>query len=330
MGFYRNRTIAAVAALSALLLSGCRAGTDQPVLTKTAVALNTTVVLSIYDDGADEDLLEDCMRDITRYENLFSRTLPGSDISRINAAGGEWVTVSSDTLALIRESVRVSKRSGGAFDITVEPLSSLWNFTEDHPQAPTDAAIADAAGHIGYERIQIQGDRVRLADPEAGIDVGGAAKGYIADQLKNYLEENGVKSALINLGGNVLAIGEKNGGDFSIGIRDPAGEDNLAATVRVQNRSVVTSGSYERGFTQDGVWYHHILDPSTGRPVDNGLASVTILSEHSVLGDMLSTACFVLGREKGMQLIEDIPEAEALFIDTQGGQYRSSGFPQAS
>ncbi len=329
MGFYRNRP-AAAAVLAALLLSGCRAGADKPVMTKTVVALNTTVVLSIYDDDADEGLLEDCVREITRYENLFSRTLPGSDISRINAAGGEWVTVSSDTLALIRESVRVSEMSGGAFDITVEPLSSLWNFTGDHPRVPADAAIADAVAHIGCERINIQGDRVRLADPEAGIDLGGAAKGYIADRLREYLEENGVKSALINLGGNVLAIGGKNGGDFSIGIRDPAGDESLAATVRVQNRSVVTSGSYERGFTQGGVWYHHILDPSTGRPVNNGLASVTILSENSVLGDMLSTACFVLGREKGMQLVEDIPEAEALFIDTEGGQYRSSGFPQAS
>lgn len=329
MGFYRNRP-AAAAALAALLLSGCRAGADKPVMTKTAVALNTTVVLSIYDDDADEGLLEVCVREITRYENLFSRTLPGSDISRINAAGGEWVTVSSDTLALIRESVRVSEMSGGAFDITVEPLSSLWNFTGDHPLVPADAAIADAVGHIGYARINIQGDRVRLADPDAGIDLGGAAKGYIADRLREYLEENGVKSALINLGGNVLAIGGKNGGDFSIGIRDPAGDESLAATVRVRNRSVVTSGSYERGFTQNGVWYHHILDPSTGRPVDNGLASVTILSDHSVLGDMLSTACFVLGREKGMRLIEDIPDVEALFIDTEGGQYRSSGFPQAS
>ena len=329
MGFYRNRP-AAAAVLAALLLSGCRAGADKPVMTKTVVALNTTVVLSIYDDDADEGLLEDCVREITRYENLFSRTLPGSDISRINAAGGEWVTVSSDTLALIRESVRVSEMSGGAFDITVEPLSSLWNFTGDHPRVPADAAIADAVAHIGCERINIQGDRVRLADPEAGIDLGGAAKGYIADRLREYLEENGVKSALINLGGNVLAIGGKNGGDFSIGIRDPAGDESLAATVRVQNRSVVTSGSYERGFTQGGVWYHHILDPSTGRQVNNGLASVTILSENSVLGDMLSTACFVLGREKGMQLVEDIPEAEALFIDTEGGQYRSSGFPQAS
>lgn len=329
MGFYRNR-LAAAAVLAALLLSGCRAGEDKPVMTKTVVALNTTVVLSIYDDDADEGLLEDCVREITRYENLFSRTLPGSDISRINAAGGEWVTVSSDTLALIRESVRVSEMCGGAFDITVEPLSSLWNFTGDHPRAPADAAIADAVAHIGCERINIQGDRVRLADPEAGIDLGGAAKGYIADRLREYLEENGVKSALINLGGNVLAIGGKNGGDFSIGIRDPAGDESLAATVRVQNRSVVTSGSYERGFTQGGVWYHHILDPSTGRPVNNGLASVTILSENSVLGDMLSTACFVLGRDKGMQLVEDIPEAEALFIDTEGGQYRSSGFPQAS
>lgn len=321
-----QRRMAAAAVITALLLSGCRSGTAAPAVTKTAVALNTTVVLSLYDKNAEASVLDDCIKEISRYENLFSRTRPDSDVARINSAGGAWVEVSSDTLSLIRASVQISEKSGGAFDITVEPLTALWDFTGDHPHRPTDEAIHSAAGHIGYKKIEVEGNRVRLTDPQAGIDLGGAAKGYIADRLREYLKERGVRSALINLGGNVLALGGKDGGDFAIGIRDPGREEALAATVPVRDRSVVTSGSYERGFTQDGVWYHHILDPATGRPADNGLASVTILSDQSAWGDMLSTACFVLGKDKGLALVEQTPGVEALFIATDGTQTASSGF----
>ena len=159
------------------------------------------------------------------------------------------------------------------------------------------------------------------------MDLGAVAKGYIADRLAAVLRDNGVTSALINLGGNIYALGDKDGADWKIGIQSPRDGTALAATVRVQNKSVVTSGIYERGFEQDGVWYHHILDPKTGRPVQNGLASVTIVSDSSAEGDALATACFVLGEEKGIELIRRMPGVQALFIREDGTQTRTEGFP---
>ena len=308
-----------------LVLGGCRRAARAP-LTRSTVALDTTVTIAVYDVQASTEVLEDCVQRIQHYESLFSRTRAGSDIYRLNTAGGAWVTVDAETRALMQQALDICRESGGKFDITVAPITSLWNFSSESPVVPDKAALAEAVTHVGYDKLEIDGDRVRLTDPAAGVDLGGVAKGYIADRLREYLVSQKVSGALIDLGGNVLAVGDKQGEAFRVGIRDPQDSAALAATVAVRDRSVVTSGSYERGFTQDGVYYHHILDPASGYPVNNGLAAVTILSEQSVVGDMLSTTCFVLGEEEGLALVERTDGVEALFVRADGTQVTSSGF----
>ena len=164
-----------------------------------------------------------------------------------------------------------------------------------------------------------------MKDPKCRIDLGGIAKGYIADRLKEYLEKEGIEHATINLGGNVLTIGTKpDGSDYKIGIQKPfAADGEVLEVLSVHDRSVVSSGDYERYFEKDGVIYHHILDPQSGWPVQNDLDQVTILSDSSADGDALSTTCYVLGLEKGMKLIQEMDDVEAIFVTKEGEIYRS-------
>ncbi len=303
--------------------TGC--GAPGPV-SKTDFCLDTVVTITLYNTD-DQSILTDCFEQIRRYERLFSRYVPESDISRLNQAKGERVEIAAETAELLRIGIRYGQLSDGAFDITIAPVMDCWDFTGGSG-LPETSTLQQAAALVDYTALQVEeeGGRfyAKLNNPEGAVDLGGIAKGYIADRLAGYLRDKGVTSALLDLGGNIYALGSKQGDPFTIGIRDPLDENNLAATVAAQDRSVVTSGIYERGFDENGVRYHHIVHPDTGMPVQNGLASVTIVSEKSVDGDALSTACFVLGREKGLALIEQLEGVEALFIDTSGNQYATS------
>lgn len=320
---YKRWLAGALIGVWVLCAPGC--ANAQP-RSRSAVALDTTVTVTLYDPSADEAVLEGCMERIRDYEALFSRTLPDSDIGRINAAGGDWVTVSQETRDMLEQALTVCRQSEGAFDITIAPVTVEWDFTASPPQLPDQAALAGAVALVDYTQVEIEGDRVRLAHPQAALDPGGVAKGYIADRLGDYLREQGVDGAVVDLGGNILTVGSKQGKAFTVGVRDPLDETALAATLRVTDTAVVTSGSYERGFALDGVRYHHILDPATGYPVQNGLVSVTIKSEQAMLGDMLSTACFVMGEERGLAFIGQMEGVEALFIREDGTQIASAGF----
>ena len=213
-----------------LVLGGCRRAARAP-LTRSTVALDTTVTIAVYDVQASTEVLDDCVQRIQHYESLFSRTRAGSDIYRLNTAGGAWVTVDAETRALMQQALDICRESGGKFDITVAPITSLWNFSSESPVVPDKAALAEAVTHVGYDKLEIDGDRVRLTDPAAGVDLGGVAKGYIADRLREYLVSQKVSGALIDLGGNVLAVGDKQGEAFRVGIRDPQDSAALAATV---------------------------------------------------------------------------------------------------
>ena len=192
---------------------------------------------------------------------------------------------------------------------------------------PADADIAVALTTIDASAIKIDGLKAALTNPDAKIDLGGIAKGYIADRMRDYLKEQGITSGIINLGGNVVVIGSKpDGSKYKVGIQKPFSEQNdIIAYVESDEISVVTSGVYERYFYVDDTLYHHILNPKTGYPVENGLTSVTILSKNSADGDGLSTSCFLLGLEDGMALIEKTPDVEAIFITEDESIHTTSG-----
>ena len=220
--------------------------------------------------------------------------------------------------------------SDGAFDISIAPVSSLWDFTSGEGTVPDSEAIAEALELVNYRDVTLEGNALHFAKEGMQLDLGAVAKGYIADRIKDYLLEQGVESAIIDLGGNILCVGSRPGGDlFRIGLQRPfASRSETVATVEITDKSVVSSGIYERYFEEDGVLYHHILNPETGYPYDNGLVSVTIISDESVDGDGLSTSCFALGLEKGMELINSLPDVQAVFITEDGELHFSEGFEE--
>ncbi len=310
------RSYRVAAALLGLVLALSMAACSSAEASKQSAVgfyLDTVVMLTAYVDDA--QVLNDALEECGRYEKLLSRTIEGSDVWRLNHAGGRPVTVSSDTLEILDCARRVSALSGGAFDATIAPVSTLWDFTSGAAVLPDADALAEAAARVDYTRVEIAGDEVTLPE-DMMLDLGGIAKGYIADAIKGYLVGRGVESAVLSFGGNVVCIGLKPGGKpWKVGIQDidkPTGEYMLVS--KNFGGSTVTSGIYERGFDLDGVRYHHILDPVTGWPVQNELASVTIFSDSSMWGDALATATFALGTGEGTALIEGIEGVEAVFI----------------
>jgi thiamine biosynthesis lipoprotein len=295
-------------------------------ISKTGFYFDTVIKITLYNSD-DADYLDGCFALADKYENLLSATIESSDVSKINAANGSPVTVSPETAELIREGIDYGTLSSGQFDITIGKLSSLWDFSENPGIVPDADAIASAVSTIHYQNITVSGNTVTLNDPDAAIDLGGIAKGFIADKMKAYLNENGITSGIINLGGNVLIIGPKeDGSDYRIGIQKPFSDTGTAlATVSIPDGTVVSSGVYERYFKKDGVLYHHLLNPKTGYPYENDLTGVTIICSRSVDGDGLSTTCFSLGLEDGMKLIESLPDTEAIFITSDGELHTSSG-----
>jgi len=327
----KTRRTAAVAFLVAAcaLVSGCSTlsqDSDVEPVSATSFMLDTVITITLY-DGQSQDTLDGALDVCSKYENMLSRTVRGSDIWNINHANGDPTVVDSDTADLINTAIKYSKLSCGSFDISIGAVSGLWNFKGDDPQVPDAGRIAEAVTHVDYRKIKVVGNTVTLEDPDMRLDLSGIAKGYIADRIVDYLTSKGVTNAIVNLGGNVVAMGSKGGSGWTIGLQDPEKQRNSPiAAVRIKNKSVVTSGIYERCFTaSDGTFYHHELDPKTGYPTQNSLASVTIISDKSVDGDALSTCCFVLGLERGMKLVESLDGIEAVFIDTEENTYLSSG-----
>ncbi len=297
-----------------LPMLGCRTETAHSAV---GIACDTVVTITAY---APQETVDGTLRICADYEALLSKTIEGSDVWNLNHADGNPVEVHPETAELIRLAIEVGKASEGAFDITIAPVSALWDFTADDPVLPDPEALHAAAARVDYRNIAVDGNTVTLKN-NAEIDLGGIAKGYIADRVADYLHEQGVTSACINMGGNVLTIGTKpDGTPWTIGIRDPNGTpDRSAEVLKLGSAAVVTSGNYERFFELEGVRYHHILDPKTGMPVSNGLASVTIIGTRSDLCDALSTACFVLGEERSKVLLDEY-NVRAIFLYNDGSR----------
>ena len=294
-------------------------------ITKTEFLLDTVVSVTVYDE-ADSEAVDECIALCADYEKLFSRTDPESELYALNASGG--MAVSDELLGLIETALYYCELSDGRFDITMGAVSEAYGFSSVSPSLPSAEFIAEALSHTGYEKITIDGNTVTLTDPEAVIDLGAIAKGYIADRLGELLRERGVENAIIDLGGNILCLGNKpDGSDFKVGIQYPYRGSNISITsAAISNMSVVTSGVYQRYFEAEGKTYHHILDPETGYSLNNGLLSVSIISENSVDCDALSTTVFALGLEDGMELVNSLENVWAVFITEDMDIIYSEGF----
>lgn len=345
-----NRRAAAAALMAvmmaAVLLCGCGAGSKAPEpVSNDGYFLDTICSVSVYrmtaEDGSVKDAsgMEDEALDVINgsfevckdLESKLSRTRKDSDVSRINSAKGEWTEVSAETLDLIQKGVAYSELSGGDFDITVGGVTKLWDFhaAEGEAKIPDEEAVAEAVKHVGYEGVETDGSRVRLADPEAEIDLGGIAKGYIGDSMTEYLEERGVVSAVINLGGNVICIGGKTDeSGFVIGVETPFSDRReIIGTVEAADKTLVTSGIYERRIEVDGKSYHHILDTATGWPAETDLDAVTLIADKGSSADIdaLSTTCLIKGADEGMKLIENTDGVEAIFVLSDGSIRTTDG-----
>ena len=283
---------AAAAILLALALCGCAARQAGAEF----YAMDTVMQITAY--GADaQGAVEAAQTEVYRLEELLSCRSEGAELARCNAG---QKTVSAETARLIEQAIALSMQTGGAYDPALGALTAAWGFDSGDYHVPDAAERTAALTHCGAEKVCVSDNTVVLSDG-AQLDLGGIGKGYAASRIRRIMEENGVSSAIISLGGNVCAVGAKpDGKDWVIGLQDPHDPSAYFGTVTVRDAAVVTSGGYQRYFEYGGVRYHHILDAKTGAPAESGLCSVSVVCADDTLADALSTALYVMGFEKGV------------------------------
>ena len=305
------RKIILLVLVALLILSGC-AGTQERI-TKQSFAFDT--VVSITADKKDSVHIDEALKMCNEYERIFSRTNAESELFKINNSSVENLSLHMKNV--IEFSLGFSKMTGGAFDITVAPLSNLWN-VNSRKEPPTQSEVKEALSSVGYERLSLSPFSLN----QATLDLGAVAKGYIADKLAEYFKGKGVDNTIIDLGGNVAVLGE-----YTVGIRNPSSPDEVFATITLKDKSAVTSGAYQRYFEYEGKRYHHIIDPRTGYPSQSTVSSVTVISPSSMYADALSTAIFILG-ENALSLCEEFPDTDALIITDNGAMVTTDNFSE--
>ncbi len=307
------------ALLPLFLLSGCASASEE----LNFFAMDTVMSVRVWGDDAGAQC-QAVKERILELEQALSVTRADSPVAQLNAAGSG--TLPDDAAALLQQTLALSERTGGALDPTAYSIVRLWGFTTDSYRVPTSAEISQTLQSVGPERVTLQGNEVTLSGG-AQIDFGAVAKGYAAEQCAQMLRQAGVEAALLSLSGNIQTIGVKpDGADWEIAIRDPFATSKTAALLAITgSAAIVTSGSYERYFEQDGQIYHHIMDPKTGRPADGGLVSVTIVTDDGFLADGLSTALFVMGLENAISFWQQNRDFEAVLIGDDGTIYVTEG-----
>ena len=301
------KTVVFLLLTAVLACSGCASPKDRTA-TADLFAMDTYITVSCFGEGDLDAVIELSRSEIYRLESLFDANSETSDIGRINRSRSEPVEVSDDTVSVLKQAAAVSALSEGSFNCFVRPLVELWGFSDNSPSLPDNGDIlALLPVPDPTSVLEISGNRVSI--PEGtGVDLGGIAKGYCSDRLSGIIRSCGVRSALLSLGGNIMAVGQKTDGTpWKIGIRDPENETSVIGIVSVTDRAVITSGSYQRRFEDHGTVYHHILDPETGYPSESGLVSVTVVSKYGTSADALSTALFVLGVDRSLAVLERLP-----------------------
>lgn len=317
------------------MLAGCTKKVDEQEQTKqeplkrTEMMMGTVISVTLYDSN-DEKILDKVFDKVKELEETFSINETGTEVDKVNEnAGIEPIKVSDDTVTVIKEGIYYSDISNGKFDITIGPLVKLWSIGLPEAKVPTQEEIDTIIPLTNYKDIVVDeaNNTVFLTKPGMMLDLGGIAKGYTADVISQMLTAEGVKNAIIDLGGNIFAHGEKLSGDaWKIGIQNPfSTRGEIAGAISVTNKSIVTSGVYERYIEKDGIKYHHILNPETGYPYENDIAGITIISDKSSTGDALSTSVFALGIEEGVKFIENLDDVDAIFITKDNGIYLTSG-----
>lgn len=321
----RKLLLCAITALGALAFTGCRA--QKAPSARTFISFDTVCTINAYDAGTDA-LYDACEARLSELEQLFSAHIASSDVCRVNEAAGDHpVKVSGEVFTVLRTAREYAEKSGGAFDPTIGPLVALWGIGTENERIPSDSEIDAARALVNWQHLVLDEEAGTAFLEKAGmaLDLGGIAKGFAADEIVRLLREEGVSSALVDLGGNVYVlggrhsdsgksgVGNKSSGTaesalleaWRVGIKNPFHpEDGAGLRVDVMDTSVVTSGNYERYFEKDGRRYHHIIDPKTGWPAESGLVSCTIIDSSSLEADVLTTAVFVLGKEKGLELLK--------------------------
>lgn len=302
--------------LALVLLAGCAPAPVQTVSTaeRTFFAMDTVMTLRLY-EGGDEALLAGAEARVRELEGLLSVTDGDSEIYALNRDGA--AELSPETGSLLRGALALCARTEGALDLSTYPVLRSWGFTTGEYAVPGQEALDRLLPLVDYTRVALDGNAATLPGGME-IDLGSVAKGYTGAALATLLREGGVTSALLDLGGNIQAVGARpDGSPWRVGIRNPAGEGNIGV-VEVDNQAVITSGGYERYFEEDGVRYWHILDPRTGAPARSGLASVTVVGDDGLMCDGLSTALFVMGREKAVEHWRQYRDFEAVLVSEDG------------
>lgn len=326
-------------AVFVLALGGCAKGDStnagsasgaSSIKQQTYFIFDTIVTVKIYDELAGDAQFKDIEAILKEIDHKMNRQDKESEISKVQAASGKQaVAVSQDTFDIIATSLDYAKRTGGMFDPTVGPIVDLWGIGSEHAKVPDPAELKQNLELVDYRDVTLNPDKreVKLEKEGMELDLGSIGKGYAADRIADYLRKSGFESAIVDLGGNIFAVGPKPGGkDWIIGVQDPdETRGNQIGKMTVQNKTIVTSGVYERYFVENGKHYHHILNPMTGYPIENNLSSVTIVTSSSTHADALSTSTFALGLDEGMKFIESNPEAEAIFITTDHKVYCTPG-----
>ena len=322
------------------LLAGCTplakdTGDSQEYepVSESEFLMGTVVKLTIFDEAEEaEALFRKAFERIAEIEEkmTINDEHEKSEITRLNQEAGKgFVKLSPETFYVLEKGKYYSEISNGKYDITIGPLVKLWNIGSDEARVPRKTEIENTLSLVNYQNLLLDKEKMsaRLAVPGMIVDLGSIAKGYAADETAKILKEAGIKHAIVNLGGNILVLNERpDGTPWRIGLQDPfTARGDYMGIVKLEDESLVTSGTYERYFEDGGKRYHHILNPETGYPEENSLLSVSIITKNSIDADGLSTATFLLGLEKGMQFIEGLPDTEAIFITSDKKVYVTSG-----
>lgn len=299
----------------ACLFTGC----GEKPYRETGIYFDTLVQLTVYGKEVPPEAIKLC----EKYDKLFSATNPDSEIYKLNESGS--MEVSDETLTVIKTALEFSRQSEDLFCISILPLTKLWDFGAENPELPNPEELNAALEKIGSDKIKIRGNRVTL-EKGSGIDLGAIAKGYISDKIAELYKADNL-SGIIDLGGNILTVGEKaDGKPYRIGVKKPFTENENLCTLEITEAAVSTCGVYERYFKLNGKLYHHIINPNSGYPQDSELLSVTVISESSTTADSLSTMLFMLGEKEAKAYLKSRPDTQAVFVREDGTVSFSEGF----